>query len=146
MKLEKKHYWIIGTLAVVTTVGVVLYVRNKKKKAKDLIVNDKQDSNSHFIEESNKSDEVLKRDEVTGDLFPLQYGAVNDSVASLQKYINSTSPSELKKLGIFPLRIDGKWEDKTEAGVLACSVLKRNSIDKDSFNRISRDLSTANIK
>ena len=59
--------------------------------------------------------------------------------------MNSTSPSELKKAGVFPLIIDGVWKDKTETASLACVALKRNKIDRESFERISRDLLSANI-
>ena len=36
MKLEKKHYWMIGVGATLVTAGIILYVRNKKNKAEAL--------------------------------------------------------------------------------------------------------------
>tara|TARA_R110002020_G_scaffold287979_2_gene503512 strand:- start:148 stop:603 length:456 start_codon:yes stop_codon:yes gene_type:complete len=150
MKIEKKHYWIIGVAAgVITTTGIILYVRHKKKKAAALIESEKKETSQFvdeqgFIEEG-ENENHLKRDEATGDLFPLQYGSKNESVAALQKYINSTCPSELKKAGVFPLLIDGTWNDDTETAALACSALRRNKIDRETFERISRDLLAANI-
>ena len=43
------------------------------------------------------------------------------------------------------LEINGIWDEITEKATLACSVLKRNKIDKESFDRILRDLQSANI-
>jgi hypothetical protein len=156
MKLEKKHYWMIGIGLTVLTVGTILYVRNKKKKREEEEANQNKPridggaqqfvgEEAEIVEERKEEGTVLKRDENTGNLFPLLYGAENDSVASLQKYINSTCPSELKKAGVFPLIIDGVWGDKTETAALACSALKRNKIDRETFERISRDLLSANI-
>lgn len=153
MKLEKKHYWIIGIGATLATAGIILYVRNKKKKKEAAALlesqNKRQQSQtSQFVEGEDgrgENDYHLKRDERTGDLFPLQFGAENESVKSLQKYMNSVCPSELKKVGVFPLLIDGEWNEDTEKASLACGALKRNIIDRETFDRISRDLLAANI-
>jgi hypothetical protein len=150
MKLEKKHYWMIGIGVTLATVGIVLVVRNKKQKAEALALESNNPNKKRVVEyaehqEASSSEEAA---EVEGaeNIFPLQFGSENQSVSDLQRYMNSTSPSELKKAGVFPLIIDGVWKDKTETASLACMALKRNKIDRESFERISRDLLSANIK
>lgn len=149
MKLEKKHYWMIGTAAVLITAGVIIYKVNKKKKAEAAASGG--DGNNQFVEdveyeEASASEEAAEMGLNNSSVFPLQFGSENESVASVQKYMNSTCPSDLKKAGVFPLLIDGKWGEQTDTAALACGALKRNKIDKESFERIARDLLAANIQ
>ena len=139
MKLEKKHYYWVGAAALITVIGVVVYKNRKNKKIKS----SKNSIKPKSIVGENTSIDSLVENSVSP--FPIKMGAKGDSVKAIQKYINSTCPSDLKSVGIYPLEINGVWDDKTDEAALACSVLKRNEIDKESFDRILRDLQSANI-
>lgn len=153
-KLEKKHYWIIGGLALIAITGTVLYVRHQKKKKKEL-EDEKKNSlnysgNSNFVEEPeirelNEVDSSLN-DKKDDNSFPLSLGSQNESVQDIQKYMNSTCPKDLKKAGVFPLIIDGVWGETTETACISCSSIGRKQVDLELFKRIKRDLLAANIK
>ena len=137
MKLEKKHYYWIGAAALITVVGVVVYKRRKNKQLAE------QDETLKI--ESKTSTSNVSEAESDMSKFPIRLGAQGDSVKAIQKYVNSTSPSELKKEGVYPLEVDGVWDELTDKATLASAVLKRNEIDKPSYDRILRDLKSANI-
>lgn len=146
-KLEKKHYWMIGIGAAILIAGVVIY-RYKTNKKKEEEEKKSFDGASRprlgYGGENNQPVSNSNVDEQVGT-FPLRFGSNNESVKVVQKYMNSTCPSELKKAEVFPLLIDGEWGDKTELASMACSSLKRNEIDAESFKRIMRDMLAANI-
>lgn len=137
MGLEKKHYLAIGATLLVITAAVVIYKRKKNNEKNNLpkTIN----SNSSF---SNESNQELSTE---NSIFPLQLGSENKLVSVVQKYMNTVCPSSLKKVGVYPLEVNGVWDEKTEKASLACSVLKRNKISEESFNIIFRDLKTANL-
>lgn len=137
MKLEKKHYYWIGAAALITVVGVVVYKRRKNKQLAE------QDETLKIESKTSASNIAEAQSDMSK--FPIRLGAQGDSVKAIQKYVNSTSPSELKKEGVYPLEVDGVWDELTDKATLASSVLKRNEIDKPSFDRILRDLKSANI-
>ena len=139
MKLEKNTYYWLGAAALITVIGIVVYKKRKKKQA-ELAANNVGVSNKNKNQELSTIEEQLQISP-----FPIKLGAEGDAVKAIQKYINSTCPSELKKEGIYPLDINGIWDETTDKAALACSVLKRNEIDKTSFDRILRDLQSANI-
>lgn len=139
MKLEKKHYYWIGAAALATVIGVVIYKKSKNKKAEKALLTSETTSKPSTTKEYEEETKEEK------PLFPLQLGSNNKEVKSVQKYMNSTCPSDLKKEGVYPLLLDGVWGNNTEAASLACSVLKRNKIDNGSFKIILRDLASANI-
>jgi hypothetical protein len=143
MKLEKKHYYWIGAAALITVIGVVAYKKKKKKKA--ALTNKKIETKNEIDGGDSKGSSADVRVEENVSPFPIKMGAQGDSVKAIQKYMNSTCPSDLKAAGIFPLEINGVWDEITDKATLACSVLKRNEIDKESFDRILRDLQSANI-
>ena len=142
MKLERKHYYWIGAAALVTIVGIVVYKKQKKKKLDQSLLDEKKSSSSSKVEELEESKEVVKK---PTSIFPLKMDSNNEAVKSVQKYMNSTCPSDLKKEGVYPLLLDGVWGKSTEAAALACEALKRNKIDEESFSIIFRDLEAAKI-
>tara|TARA_R110000796_G_scaffold247179_2_gene372452 strand:- start:128 stop:565 length:438 start_codon:yes stop_codon:yes gene_type:complete len=143
MKLEKKHYYWIGAAALITVIGVVVYKKKKKRKAALATKNIKAKNKINGGNSKDSSADVKLEENVSP--FPIKIGAQGDAVKAIQKYMNSTCPSDLKKASIYPLEINGIWDEITEKATLACSVLKRNKIDKESFDRILRDLQSANI-
>tara|TARA_R110000803_G_scaffold136813_1_gene203746 strand:- start:8052 stop:8498 length:447 start_codon:yes stop_codon:yes gene_type:complete len=147
MKLENKHYWAIGAGVILITAGVILYRVNKKKKQENEALNGNnrlvEDTEHTELSASEEAAEINKGEENAP--FPLKFGSENKMVKSVQKYMNSVCSSNLKKEGVFPLLLDGKWGTDTDKASLACKALKRNQIDEESFNRIKRDLESANI-
>ena len=142
MKLEKKHYWI-GAAALVTLIGVVVY---KKRKAKESNTNSFDERNNQLYSDNrDKTINQLIDERESNSPFPIQMGAQGDAVKAIQKYMNSTCPADLKQAGLYPLEVNGVWDENTEKATLACSILKRNKIDKETFDRILRDLQSANI-
>lgn len=144
MKLEKKHYYWIGAAALVTAIGVVVYKKRKRAKAELALTNGKSTAQIG-TDNSAPNGSLLEAMAEESSPFPIKIGAKGDAVKAIQKYMNSTCPSDLKAVGIYPLEINGVWDDKMDKATLACSVLKRNEIDKVSFDRILRDLQSANI-
>lgn len=141
MKLEQKHYnWII--LGAITLTGYYLYNRKKTAKNKLVIENKKPQLYNDYKSSSLNEELGINQNESP---FPIQMGSKGDAVKAIQKYMNSTCPSDLKSEGLYPLDVNGIWDDNTERATLACSILKRNKIDKETFDRILRDLQSANI-
>jgi hypothetical protein len=160
-KLEKKHYWMIGVGTAVLIAGVVIYRQRQKKKKEEeekALESPKQlsfNAQQYAQEEVNQpvmqhggefATEQPPVQQVQQETFPLRFGSENESVKMLQKYLNSTSPSELKKAGVYPLIITGVWDEATEAATLASTAVNnRNEVDEESFKRIMRDMLAANI-
>lgn len=150
-KLQTKHYWMIGTAAVLLTVGgIMLYRHNKKKKKESNDFGNSsfegvRESISHRQPSTQQKEAFVEAEQQPVSEFPLRYGSKGNSVKDIQKYLNSTCPSELKKENLFPLEINGVWDERVESACMTCSSLKRNEIDGTSFKRIKRDLLSANI-
>ena len=141
MKLEQKHYnWIIAGAIGITA----YYLYKRKNKAKNKLVIENKKSQLYNENNSSSLDEELGINQNKSP-FPIQMGSKGDAVKAIQKYMNSTCPSDLKEAGLYPLEVNGIWDDNTERATLACSILKRNKIDKETFDRILRDLQSANI-
>ena len=60
-------------------------------------------------------------------------------------YMNTTCSSELKKNNLYPLELNGIWDDNTEKATVYCSAFQRNTIDSNTIKRIKRDLKNSKI-
>ena len=133
---EKNKKWLWAAVGVaVVTVGF-LYLRKRKKK-KSASISDKKVSKKEM---ENIPSAVEIEEGSVG------FGSEGEDVKNVQRYINTTCPSELKQLGIYPLDISGKWNEETDKAAIACSSLKRNVIDAVTLKRIKRDLGNAKVQ
>lgn len=146
MKLEKKHWIAIG-VGVVIIAGVVIYTSKQKKKklAAEQAEKDAKKLAESPIMAKAPEDLHISEDEEKTSTFPIAQGYSGYEVKVLQKYMNSTCKVSLDKAGVFPLKNDGVWGDKTEIAALACKSVKINSIDQKYYDRIHRDMSAAKI-
>ena len=126
MKTQERNLLIGGAIAV--AVFGLLYLRNKKKKAK-----------------AKKNEATTVAKEIKKDSDVLSFGDEGEDVKDVQKYLNITSSSELKRQNLYPLELNGVWDDKLEMASINASALRRNSVDKNTLKRIKRDLKNANI-
>jgi hypothetical protein len=126
MKTQERNLLIGGAIAV--AVFGLLYLRNKKKKAK-----------------AKKNEATTVAKEIKKDSNVLSFGDKGEDVKDIQKYLNITSSSELKRQNLYPLELNGVWDDKLEMASINSSALRRNSVDKNTLKRIKRDLKNANI-
>jgi len=141
MKIETKHwYWIAGIAGAITVTGGLLYYYNKKKKKKE---EEKEKKKEEIYKQKEIKQEEEKEEEIS---FPLKRGIKNsEEVKVLQKYMNSTCRASLDKAKVYPLKVDGNWEDKTEMGAISCTSVKRNEVDQDFYVRIYKDMEAAEI-
>lgn len=130
MKLEKKHYYWIGAILIATAIGIAVYKKRQSKKKN--------------APKPKKFSGDISDAELIAD-FPLKLGSEGEQVKKVQTYLNSVCSADLKANNLFPLDVSGVWDENTEAATTNCYALKRNSIDEESFNRIDRDLKSANI-
>lgn len=130
MKLEEKHYYWIGAVVILISAGVIIHHRNKNKAVGSPGPKTLGEGNEEIIDES---------------IFPLQFGSSGVEVKAIQKYLNTTCNSDLKKMGLYPLEVNGVWDETTEKATLGCSVFNRNQIDEETLDRVLRDLQSANI-
>lgn len=139
MKIEKKHwYWISGIIGVALVVGGVVFYNKKKGKEKEK--KKEKEKEKTYIPEKEIEE---KEKEIS---FPLKRGLENsEEVKVLQKYMNSTCKASLDKAKVYPLKVDGNWEDKTEMGAISCTSVKRNEVDQDFYVRIYKDMEAAEI-
>ena len=148
MALEKKHWiWIGVGAAILTLTGIIIYQKRKNKRE---IEEEKRKAElaKNFLE--SKGAEATPKTEPQAEqkdspssvvpTFPLQKDSRNYEVKVLQTYMNSTCKASLTSEGVYPLKVDGIWGVKTEAGALKCSSVKRNSIDASFFNLMYRAL------
>ena len=133
---EKNKKWLWAAVGVAAVTIGFLYLRKRKKKKAAKIANKKV---------SQKEMENIPT-AVEVEEGSVAFGSTGEDVKNVQRYINSTCPSELKQLGIYPLEINGKWGDDTEKAAIACSSLKRNVIDEVTLKRIKRDLDNAKVQ
>ena len=143
MKLEKKHWiWIGVGITAITATGIFLYKRKKKLKLKAAQELEKS-------KEQNKIKEAGERVNSTPieqlQHFPLKEGSKGYEVSVIQEYMNSTCKASLESSKLYPLGIDGNWDEKTTEAANVCASVKRKEIDLDMYNRIYRDMDAANI-
>ena len=131
---NKKWLWVAVGVAAVTIGILYLRKRNKKKSAN---ISDKK------VSQKEMKDIPTAVEVEEGSV---GFGSKGEDVKSVQRYINITCPSELKQLGIFPLEINGKWDEQTDKAAVSCSSLKRNVIDEVTLKRIKRDLDNAKVQ
>ena len=112
MKTQERNLLIGGAIAV--AVFGLLYLRNKKKKAK-----------------AKKNEATTVAKEIKKDSDVLSFGDEGEDVKDVQKYLNITSSSELKRQNLYPLELNGVWDDKLEMASINASALRRNSVDKN---------------
>jgi len=134
MKLEKKHwYWIAGvTILAASAIGGTIYLKRNKKKAEEVAKKKAE------LEGENKQLTP------TG-IFPLKFSSQGYEVKVIQKYMNSTCPSSLKGVNVFPLDVDGDWGSSTDKAAISCVAIGGNSIDKAKYDIIFRDMSVGNM-
>ena len=127
---EKNKKWLLAALGLAAVTVGVIYFRKKKraKSASKNITSKEAEGVPSAIEIEDGS---------------VGFGSEGEDVKYVQQYINTTCPSELKQLGLFPLNISGKWDKETDKAAIACSALKRNVIDEVTLKRIKRDLSNS---
>ena len=149
MALEKKHWiWIGVGAAVLTLTGIIIHQKRKKKREeaeeKKKIELTKLFLEGKGVEEKNNAvqqpEQQSEQTPTSNSTFPLQKGSDNYEVKVLQSYMNSTCKASLTSEGVYPLKVDGIWGVKTEAGALKCSSVKRNSIEPSFFNLMYRAL------
>ena len=133
---EKNKKWLWGAVGVAALTVGILYLRKRKKK-KSVKISHKKLSKK----EMDNIPSVIEIEEGS-----IGFGSKGEDVKHVQRYINTTCPSELKQLGIFPLEISGEWNEETDKASVACSSLKRNVIDGVTLKRIKRDLSHAKVQ
>jgi LPXTG-motif cell wall-anchored protein len=133
---EKNKKWVWAAVGVAAVTIGFLYLRKRKKK-KSASIADKKVSKKE-MEDIPSAVEIEEGS--------VGFGSKGEDVKNVQRYINITCPSELKQLGIFPLEINGEWDEQTDKGAVACSSLKRNVIDEVTLKRIKRDLDNAKVQ
>lgn len=150
MKLEKKHYWIIAGVAALGIAGIYIYRRNKKLSEQVGSESNEKSGSENFVEdvdygvEDNSGADIVTSND-SQSVFPLMMGSKNEKVSHVQTYMNTTCSYELKKARLYPVPVTGEWDEHTDKASMTCHILKRNKIDKTTYDRIKRNLKNANL-
>ena len=96
-------------------------------------------SNAKNIESTTVDDNIDKVND------SLSFGSKGKDVKAIQMYMNTACSSELKKNNLYPLELNGIWDEETEKATVYCSALQRNTIDSSTLKTIKRDLKNSKI-
>lgn len=129
MNKEERNI-LIGAVGVAAFFTILYYRRKKKKVRAKNIQSATVDDNIENIEKTNDS---------------LSFGSKGKDVKAVQMYMNTACSSELKKNNLYPLELNGIWDEETEKATVYCSALQRNTIDSSTLNMIKRDLKNSKI-
>ena len=126
MNKEERNI-LIGAVGI-AAFFTILYYRRKKKKV-----------NAKKIESTTVDDNIDKVND------SLSFGSKGEDVKAIQMYMNTACSSELKKNNLYPLELNGIWDEETEKATVYCSALQRNTIDSSTLKTIKRDLRNSKI-
>jgi hypothetical protein len=146
MKLEKKHWYMIGAgIAIVG--GIYLYRRNRKKQelansqvpvAPSRINTQKPPAAKPAQNPIAKAVETpVKQPTVRSASFPLAKGMAGNEIKVVQAYANTTCKMSLD--------VNGNWDETTDQAIQNCKSISGNTVDLNAFKRMYRDLEAAKL-